>query len=84
MAAFNRELHWHDLLKIDPSLGSSTPKVRSYKGLAIRSEAPISVGYDLHVDIYLADLKKVDDPSSHLAVAPTLEFMQLVTPTKVV
>jgi len=74
LTAFNREFHLHDLLKTNPHLGYPTLEVRSYEHLDVRCEAPIPLGHDFHVNTYLADLRGMSDPSSPLAVEPSLEF----------
>ena len=44
LTIFNKRPHFHDLLKIDLSLGSPIPKVRPYEGFDAKSEAPIPWG----------------------------------------
>jgi len=74
LAAFNRKLYLHNLLKTNLSLSSHTSEVRSCEDFDVRSEAPIPLRYDFHDDTYCDDLEEVSDPSSPIAVVPSLEF----------
>jgi len=74
LVALNRELYFRSLLKTDLCLRSSSPKARSCDDSNIRREAPIPLRYGFHDDTHSHDLEEVSDPSSPLAVAPSLEF----------
>jgi len=62
------------LHKTNITLRSPTAGVRPHEEFDVRSEAPIPLGHDFHVDTHLADLKEVSNPSCPLAVTPSLEF----------
>ena len=64
----------HNLLKTDLSLGSFTAKIRSYEDFDVRSETSIPFGHNIHDDTHYDALKEASDPSSSLAVAPSLDF----------
>lgn len=67
-------MHLYNLLKIDHDLLFPSLEVRSFEVFDVRIKALITLGHDFHNDTHLDELEEVTDPSSPLAVIPSVEF----------
>jgi len=74
LTTFNTELHLHNLRKTNLSLGPFKFKVMPYEDIDAWGETPIPLGHDFHVNANFVDLEEASDPSSPLAVAPSLDL----------
>jgi len=55
-------------------LGSPAPEARSCDAFDVRNETSIPLGHNFYDDTHCDELEKASDPSSPLALAPSLKF----------